>query len=75
VPRPTRLTRELTFVTIALPAALILTVAAIIQIRYFGHRALFALTAFLAGFFIAGTAAAPDISNTLTAITNAIGHL
>jgi Kef-type K+ transport system membrane component KefB len=53
-------------VEIALPAVLILVAATVALVVWFGLRASHAVTAFLAGVFVAGTSAGPHIHNAVS---------
>jgi hypothetical protein len=57
-----------------LSAALIFLALTVIGIRYANLPLGWALVAFLAGFFIAGTGAAPAITNLVTTLAHAAGH-
>ena len=50
-------------VEIAVPAVLVLLAATVALVGWFGLRASHAITAFLAGLFVAGTSAGPHIHN------------
>jgi len=58
----------------SLSAALIFTLILLGTIRWAGHNLGHALVAFLAGFFTAGTGAAPAINNLVTTIARLFTH-
>jgi hypothetical protein len=58
----------------AIPAALLFCLLVFGTIRWASHKPGHALVAFLAGFFVAGTGAAPVIDNVLTSIVTALTH-
>ena len=58
-----------------LSAALIFTLVLVGTIRWANHNLGHALVAFLAGFFVADTAAAPTIRNIIAAVAHALARL
>jgi hypothetical protein len=60
--------------TFAISAALLFCLILAATIRWASHKPGHALVAFLAGFFVAGTGAAPVISSILASIVNAVHH-
>ena len=60
--------------TFVVSAAFLFTLAMVITIVWNAHKLWHATVAFLAGFFIASTAAAPTIRNVIDAIARAFGH-
>jgi hypothetical protein len=56
---------------VSLSVALIFTLILLGTIRWAGHNPGQALIAFLAGFFVAGTGAAPAINNLIAALVRA----
>ena len=61
--------------TLALPAALVFLLLVAATIKYAAHKPGHALIAFLAGFFVASTAAAPTIDHILTSLAHAAGRM
>jgi hypothetical protein len=61
--------------TFTLSAALIFSIALLVTIRWAAHHPGHALVAFLAGFFVAGTGAAPVIHNLVESIAHALGRM
>lgn len=59
---------------VSLSLALVFILALAATIRWAGHNLGHALVAFLAGFFTAGTGAAPAINNLITSIARAFNH-
>jgi hypothetical protein len=62
-------------VNIVVSLALLFVIATVVTIRWAGHHFGHALVAFLAGLFIATTAAGPVIRNTVEAIAASLSHL
>ena len=60
-------------VTVSAAAVFVLLLLA--TIKWAAHKPGHALVAFLAGFFVAGTGAAPTIHNILTSVGHAIGRM
>ena len=60
--------------TVVVSAAFLFTVLMVITVWRDAHKLWHALVAFLAGFFIATTAAAPVIRSVLDSIARAFGH-
>lgn len=60
--------------TFALSASALFLLALFITIRFAAHKIWHATIAFLAGFFVASTSAAPYIRDFVGAIAHAIGH-
>lgn len=61
--------------TFALSAAALFLVATIVTIRLAAHKVWHATIAFLAGFFVASTSAAPYIREFVAAVARALGKL
>jgi hypothetical protein len=61
-------------VTFAVSAALLFCIGLAVTIKWAAHKPGHALVAFLAGFFVASTAAAPVIRSIVTSVAQAI-HL
>ena len=59
---------------VSLSVALLFILALLATIRWAGHNLGHALIAFLAGFFTAGTGAAPAINNLVTSIAHLFTH-
>ena len=59
---------------VPLSLALVFVLALLATIRWAGHNLGHALVAFLAGFFVAGTGAAPTINNLITSLAHALTH-
>jgi hypothetical protein len=62
-------------VTFVLSAAALFLLATFVTIKYAAHKAIHAALAFLAGFFVASTGAAPYIREFVGAIARALGKL
>jgi hypothetical protein len=62
-------------VTFALSAATLFLLALFVTIRFAAHKILHATIAFLAGFFVASTSAAPYIREFVGALAHALGKL
>lgn len=60
--------------TFVVSAAFLFTLLMLITIWRDAHKLWHALTAFLAGFFIASTAAAPVIRHVVDSVAHALGH-
>ena len=60
--------------SVTLSAALIFLALTVIGIRYANLPIGWALVAFLTGFLVAGTGAAPAITNLITTLAHAAGH-
>lgn len=60
--------------TFVVSAAFLFTVLMVVTIWRDAHKLWHAIVAFLAGFFIATTAAAPVIRNVLDSIARTFGH-
>ena len=58
--------------TFALSAAALFLIATFVTIRFAAHKIWHATIAFLAGFFIAATGAAPYIDNAVAAVAHAL---
>ena len=61
--------------TFALSAAALFLIATFVTIRFAAHKIWHAAVAFLAGFFIASTGAAPYIRDFVGALARALGKL
>ena len=59
---------------VSLSLALVFVLALLATIRWAGHNLGHALVAFLAGFFVAGTGAAPAINSLITTIARTFTH-
>lgn len=59
---------------VSLSLALLFVIALLATVRWAGHNLGHALIAFLAGFFTAGTGAAPAINNLITSIARLLTH-
>jgi hypothetical protein len=59
---------------VSLSLALLFVLALLATVRWAGHNLGHALIAFLAGFFTAGTGAAPAINNLITTIARLFTH-
>ena len=59
---------------VSLSLAMLFVLALLATIRWAGHNLGHALVAFLAGFFVAGTGAAPAINNLVTAVARLFTH-
>ncbi|HEV2636297.1 MAG TPA: hypothetical protein VGX23_14180 [Actinocrinis sp.] len=59
---------------VTVSAALLLVALTFGTIRWAAHKPSHALVAFLAGFFVAGTGAAPYIQSLIHAVTRAVTH-
>jgi len=62
-------------VTFAVSAALLFCIGLAVTIKWAAHKPGHALVAFLAGFFVAGTAAAPVIRGIITSLAHALTRL
>ena len=60
--------------TFDFPAAAVFLVIVFATIKWAAHKPSHALAAFLAGFFVAATGAAPYITNTVAAIVRVLHH-
>lgn len=61
--------------TFALSAAALFLIGLLVTIRFAAHKIWHAAVAFLAGFFVASTGAAPYIRDTVAAVARALGKL
>jgi hypothetical protein len=61
--------------TVAVSAALLFCLALGATIKWAAHKAGHALVAFLAGFFVAGTAAAPVIRGIITSLAHLLTNM
>lgn len=61
--------------TFALSAAALFLIAMFVTIKFAAHKIWHAAIAFLAGFFVASTAAAPYIREFVGAVAHALGKL
>lgn len=61
--------------TFALSAATLFVIATVVTIRFAAHKIWHATIAFLAGFFVAATGAAPYIREFVAAVARALGKL
>lgn len=61
--------------TLSVSLVLLLAAVVIYTVRKASHRLWHAAAAALLGFYLARTAAAPTISNAVTAVVNAFSHI
>ena len=59
---------------VVISLAAVLTIATVATVRWAGHHLGHALVAFLAGLFVATTAAGPVIRNAVEAVATALTH-